>query len=543
MMVSSSSPGQSASKTMLSGVNIDNLLLQTECLPILIGIHKFRHLAALSSDGDATHIASFLAKNRKCTDIEVYWSQAVKYLSTAKQTPCKTSSTFECARAIDHFWMVLSELTSGISVETGEASNIFNQRVYLRVLSSIIPIVVSCFPVTELMLLMKPLVASHLAAEHLSNLAYNLPSIGGHIAEVLLNYMRDSLEPAILWRCSRILLRIASCDVQLARSVRSSLVASKEYPLLCLELTMRYIKDTEKFVDDELCSRITSFKTDTNWLLTGLRDSDLLQISSLACNSLKSLLQVQLIPKGSADMKLWQANVTRCVRISATCSAVCGGSICNTSTPDCSFSKLESTRLVIEALVDAAERSLDQLSEQSTDVLNEKEAFIEISLRLAIVLLTSSYTVLATIRRRMRGDTSTSSSTLTSWEKGALQVHQSSLATLLLSSLTLQERLISYEERRINGSPVEAARCFNLTFRLAVSHKSNNALRALCVSELRLTRFTDFMSNSVDDISRVINELAAVTYTSSTVDMSDCYAVCREVSYRISDIDSCLFTN
>ena len=538
------------SKTMLSGVNIDNLLLQTECLPILIGIHKFRHLAALSSDGDATHIASFLAKNRKCTDIEVYWSQAAKYLSTAKHTPYKTSSTFECARAIDHFWMVLSELTSGFSVEKGEASNIFNERVYLGVLRSIIPIVVSCFPVTELVLLMKPLVASHLSAEHLSNLACNLPSISGHIAEVLLNYMRDSLEPAILWRCSRILLRIASCDVQLARSVRSSLVAIREYPLLCHELTMRYIKDTEIFVDDELCSRITtasvSVRNDTNWLLIGMRDSDLLQISSLAYISLKSLLQVDSFPKGVEDMKQWQTDVTRCIRVSATCSAVCGGSICNTATPDCSYSKLESTRLVISALIDAAESALDKLSEQSTDVLNEKdekeeinekETFTEVTLRLAIVLLTSSYTVLATIRRRMRGDISTSfPSTLTSWEKGAVQTHQLSLAILLQTSLTLQERLISREDRRINGSSVEAARCFNLTFRLAVTHKSNSALRALCVSELKLTRFLDFMSDSTDDISRVINELAAVICPSSRVNMTDNYAVCREVSYRSSDM-------
>lgn len=250
-------------RSILSNVNCDNLLLKSECMPILVGICRQQRLKPPDPNVNTQRITQYVSSSQKCSDIELYWAQATKLLSGTKPVLSKSFSSFEGAKPADRFWIIHNELTA-LNLESNQRTdewkslNIFNERSYLNILNSVIPIIVSCFNLSEVPVLMKSLVASTLAVEHISNLAVNLPSICATISEVLQNNLRDVLEPALLWRCSRVLLKIASKDISLAKCIRTSLVQKREHPVLCLEVTNRFIHDSDRFTDHHLCSRCPS---------------------------------------------------------------------------------------------------------------------------------------------------------------------------------------------------------------------------------------------------------------------------------------------
>ena len=529
-MISSSIsiPAQSVETT--TGFDVDQILLKAECLPFLIGVSKFRHLTALITSADTSNIAKFILSNRKCPDIELYWSQASKFLSGAKPAAVQSSKNLHCAKAADHFWMVLHEITQRRPAQSDDSTNIFSDRGFTKILNSVLPILISCFPVSELPLLLKPLFASNLSSEHISNIAVNLPFICRQISEVLQTYLRDAQEPSLIWRSSRILLKVASRDKQLAVSVRNSLVKWKEHPLLCLNVTREFVHDTEEFIDKELCSRLIS-SVSSSWLLLDFKDSHLLVVSHSAADKLNVLLCRQRGDFIVEDQRSLFAEITQCARIISTCCSVHGCDVTQKSTAYCSYEQVEVIRNAIAALLGAAEGALQD--SHSRPVLcpsdNANEEFAEMALRLAIALVVVNFFELAAT------DTKTRREGTSLWAEGALHREESALSALLVSALRMQRRLVDRPSTSTTVSTRESTKSFSLSFRLAVTFGSSNALRSLCVRELSLEHYSDFLVEC--DMAKAIGILARVIVSPERVNQRDRdKTFCDEV--RCCKIDS-----
>jgi hypothetical protein len=488
----------------IAGLDVDQTLLKTECLPILVGVHKFRHLTAVMSSADTSNIATFVLKNRRCPDIELYWSQASKFLSGIKPACAQPNRNLHCAKAADHFWIVLHEITLRCPVQSDDSTNIFSDRAFMKILNSVLPILISCFPISELSLLLRPLLASNLSSEHISNIAVNLPFICGPISEVLQTYLREAQEPSLIWRSSRILLKVASKDKRLAVSVRKSLVKWKEHPLLCLNITREFIHDTEEFIDRELCSRLVS-SVSSSWLLSVFRDSDLLLVSQSAIDRLKTLLSSQRehLPE---DQRSLFGEIKRCARIISTCSSVHGCDVINKQSACSSCGQVEILRAAIAALLVSVEGTLLDSDRRPSD---SAEEYAEMALRLAIVLITVSFFALAATDTKSRREGALQSQSQSQWGEGALYREETALSALLVSALKMQRSLMDRPSSSSFGSGREATKTFNLCFRLAVTFGSDTAVRLLCVRELKLEHCSDFlvesfMAKAIGVIARVI---------------------------------------
>jgi hypothetical protein len=217
-------------------------------------------------------------------------------------------------------------------------------------------------------------------------------------------------------------------------SVRYSLVREKVHPLLCLDITRRFIGDTEKFLDDELCSSSTSISINDSWVLIGLRDCDLLAISRSALNKTIVLMKerMDLRPvdgdKGMNTSGLWQREVIRCARIVSVCSSVSCSNKNQMMTDFCN----DKEDLIIDLavlLMEGAEKMFNKFdignvtknSVVSDSKMNDKdesgsanycisienqsnleECDLEFMIRMSIVLFIVSLTALATAVTRMK---------------------------------------------------------------------------------------------------------------------------------------------
>ena len=511
------------SGTILSEVDISRLILTPACIPILIGVQIFQQLSTVNPE-DAVRIATFTTKSQRFAEIDIYWAQATKLLFGGKYPTSKSAVSFDNAKAVDQFWIVHGELSSHSSELPERSTTIFSNRSYLKVLNHLLPILISCYSANDLPLLLKPLVASNLAIDHISNIAMNLPSICGHIAMVLQNLLRDTQEPAIIWRCSKVLLKISSCDIHLAMIVRSSFVKLREHPLLCLEITSRFIKDTEQFIDEELCSSSDSDSISGSWLLKGLRNSDLLLISQSAIEKLRVLLSCDMAGV-TFSQELWQIDVCQCVRIIATCNSV-DGSITYNSSSSSSHGKAEAAKNAVAVLIEAAEAVLEHPTDSSLLIENRGD-YIEYTLRLAIVLLVVNFACLAASGRRIQVES-------TAQDRGAQQLEKAALASQLASAISALTLFSEREASTHSDAAPEAARCFSLCFRLAVTFRSQSALRNLCAVELSLDRFTDFLAEDGSDLPKLASTMAQIISPPSRMEQKDrTNAFCSEVKYFI----------
>ena len=529
-MVATSTSEQLQSGTIISEVDISRLILKPACLPILVGVLRFYQLTAANPE-ETVKIASFISKSQRFAEIDVYWTQATKVFGGGKPSITKSSVSFDSARAPDRFWIAYSELSSHCLKQPDKLTTIFSNRSYLGVLNHLLPILISCFSIDNLPLLLKPLVSSSLAVEHISNVAINLPSICGHIAVAMQNILRDAQEPAIIWRCSRVFLKISSCDKHLAMIVRSSFVKVREHPLLCLEITSRYIMDTEKFIDDVLCSNSNCESISSSWLLSGLRDSDLLAISQSAVDRLGVLLNSDISSIASNHVQ-WQFNVCQCVRIVATCNLVVGSISYNSSTSSYQ-GKAEVAKTAVKVLIKAAETSLESLFENSL-LIKYSEDLIEYTLRLAIILLVVNFACLAANGRRNQVEN-------IGQDRGSQQIEKAALASLLTSAMSALTHFTERDTCTQSGRAPEAARCFSLCFRLTVTFRSHFALRNLCAVELSLDHFHDFLSEEASDLPLLASTMAQIISPPSRVEQRDrTNAFCNEVTYSTSLIFSTL---
>lgn len=523
-MVATSTSEHLQSGTILSEVDISRLILKPACIPILIGVQRFQQLTTVNPE-DAVKIATFIAKSQRFAEIDIYWAQATKLLVGGKHSISKSAVSFDNARALDQFWIVHGELSSHSLELPEKLTTIFSNRSYLKVFNHLLPILISCYSTNDLHLLLKPLVASNLAIDHISNIAMNLPSICGHIAMVLQNLLRDTQEPAIIWRSSKVLLKISSCDIHLAMIVRSSFVKLREHPLLCLEITSRFIKDTEQFIDEELCSNSDSESISGSWLLKGLRNSDLLLISQSAIEKLGALLSTDV---GGAAFRQaqWQIDVCQCVRIIATCNSV-DGSITYNSSSSSSHGKAEAAKNAVAVLIEAAEAVLEHPTDSSLLIQNRGD-YIEYTLRLAIVLLVVNFACSAASGRRIQVES-------TAQDRGAQQLEKAALASQLASAITALTVFSEREASTHSDAAPEAARCFSLCFRLAVTFRSQSALRNLCAIELSLDHFTDFLAEDGSDLPKLASTMAQIISPPSRMEQKDrTNAFCSEVKYFIS---------
>ena len=516
-------------RSILHKVKCGKLFLRNECLPVLIGICKLQSSKTGKSDDTSNRISQFILKSQKCPDIELYWTQAIKLLSGSKLVVSRSCTSFEAARVTDRFWMVYHDLTfidAGPPDEKWRLKNVFNERSYLTVLNSIIPIIVSCFRRSEVSQLIKVIVASTLAIDHLSNLAVNLPSLCSTISEVLLSYLRNAQDAALVWKYSRVLLSIASKDRELAICVRDSMVRKREHPLLCLEITNRFVHDADRFIDTELCSPTSphnSSKISSSWLINNLRDCDLLLISKMTVSRLNLLIterlsstEQELINKtvgetrigtsptdsGSQFRQRWRKDIIRCARVISACSCIRGSfnidrpsfSSSLTSSPDF-YGKIDVLETSARALITAAEGSLAQFESISNE---DKKSEVEVMLRIAIMLLLVGFTVSATAFILVRGDSAQNQNQ--NLEKSKLLEREGKLASLLISARKAQSRLIEMECTILAGSTVgapdtaaEAARTHMLFLAIAVTFGCCKAVRSLS-NELNLGHFIDFMT-------------------------------------------------
>jgi hypothetical protein len=511
----------------IAGLDVDQILLKTECLPILVGVHKFRHLTAVTSSTDTSSIATFVLKNRRCPDIELYWSQASKFLSGIKPASVQPNRNLHCAKAVDHFWVVLHEITLRCPVQSDDSTNIFSDRAFMKILNSVLPILISCFPISELSLLLRPLLASNLSSEHISNIAVNLPFICGQISEVLQTYLREAQEPSLIWRSSRILLKVASRDKQLALSVRESLVKWKEHPLLCLNITREFIHDTEEFIDRELCSRLVS-SVSSSWLLSVFRDSDLLIVSQSAIDRLKTLLSSQR-EHLAEDQHSRFGEIKRCARIISTCSSVHGCDVINKQSACSSCGQVEIVRAAVAALLVAVEGTLRGRDHCPSETASAEYA--EMALRLAIVLITVNFFALAATDTKSRREGALQSQSQSQWGEGALYKEETALSALLVSALKMQRWLMDRPSSSSSGSARESTKSFNLCFRLAVTFGSDTAVRSLCVRELALEHCSNFLVES--DMAKAIGVIARVIQPPERLEQKDRdKAFCDEVRFH-----------
>lgn len=535
-MITSQTLKLTQSTATTGGLDVDQILLRTECLPFLVGVHKFRHLTAVMSSTDTSSIASFVLKNRRCPDIELYWSQASKFLSGAKPASVQQNRNLHSAKAVDHFWMVLHEITLRRPVQSDDSTDIFSDRAFMKILNSVLPILISCSPISELPLLLRPLLASNLSSEHISNIAINLPFICGQISEVLQTYMRDAQEPSLIWRSSRILLKVASRDKQLAVSVRDSLVKWKEHPLLCLNITRQFILDTEEFIDTELCSRLVS-SVSSSWLLSVFRDSDLLIVSQSAIDRLKILLSSRR-EHLAEDQLSYFGEIKRCARIIATCSSVRGCDLINKQFPCSSYDQVEVVRDAIAVLLAAVEGAIRDSDHCMSDAGSGEYA--EMALRLAIVLIVVNFFALAATDTKLRREGASQSQSQSQWTEGALYREETALSALLVSALKTQRWLMDGPPNS-SSNPVRIfTKSFNLCFRLAVTFGSDTAVRSLCVRELSLEHCSDFLAEG--DMSKAIVVLARIIQSPERLGQKDRdQAFCDEVRFQFSRYKICTY--
>ena len=513
---------------ILHTLNCDRLLLRNECLPVLLGVSRLQPTKTNATTSALHRINQFILRSQKCSDIEHYWTQATKLLSGSKPTFSRIS-TFETARVIDRFWMVHNDL---ICLDPHQAdgewrsNSIFNERSYLHVLNSIIPILVSCFQKSEASQLIKVMISSQLAAEHLSNLAVNLPSLCGIISEVLLSCLRNAQDAAVVWRCSRVLLSIAAKDKDLAICVRTCMVRRKEHPSLCLEVTNKFIHDADSFIDIELCSPSSAHNNSSicsSWLVNSLRDCNLQQISELMVSRLNFLATGRIstatqeqFSETARGMKMaptdhWQDDIIRCARIISTCSSIRGScsdnrmSNLSSNSPDF-YGKIDMLDAAAKTLITAAHGILERLK-RSYEVIRTEEneenekVEVEFMLRIAIVLLLVGFTVSATAFVKLREDNNQNQIHIQNYlEKSKLLDKESKLTSLLISAIQGQKQLVemdctSFDNRTKNpDSAAEAARTHILFFSLAVTYGCHTGLRSLS-TDLSLSQYNDFMTD------------------------------------------------
>ena len=516
-------------ESILCKQNSNELLLRTECLPILVGFQKQLHFRD-PCRSDSLRIELFLRRSKKCPEIELYWSQAVKLLSASKLSISRPTASFEAAKTVERFWIIHGELLSlGCFQPHSELRviNIFNERSYLSIMKSVVPILISCLTLTDMPLVLVQLISSNLAAEHISNLAVNLPSLCVVICKALQARLRDSTEPAELWRCSRVLLSIASKDRQLAVAVRHSLVREKEHPLLCLQITNRFIQDSDSFLDRELCPRTSTSSTSisSSWMVRSLRNTDLLAISRLSADRLTIMVIERMeslaidrvgVEGAEGAMSLeqqrlqWQGAIMRGARIIAVCSTIhsTNTTICPPSSSSSSdaYAKIDLLETTTRALMVAAEGILKVLAElkSGTDTFaGELEELAEFIVRVAVILLVIGLTL------------STSVNAQNTAQRAQLADRENRLGAMMTSAMAAQKVLADrtvrvgrefVEHRESTGYPsrcsaVESARSSLLFLRLLVTFECPIALRSLC-TDLSLTHCSDFLPES--DLNRVL---------------------------------------
>ena len=453
----------------------------------------------------------------------------------------RASTSFEAAGVIDRFWMVHNDLVCLDPHQSdGElrSNNIFNERSYLHVLNSIIPILVSCFHKSEASQLIKVMISSTLATEHLSNLAVNLPSLCGIISEVLLCNLRNAQDAAVVWRCSRVLLGIAAKGKDLAICVRAFMVRRKEHPSLCLEVTNRFIHDADRFIDIELCSPSSPHNNSSicsSWLVNSLRDCDLQQISLLMVSRLSILTTGRVssateehFGKTAIGMEMattdhWQDDIIRCARIISTCSSIRGSNSANRqqSSSSCSspdfYGKIDILDSSARTLIIPAQGILEKFTgscETKENAENEKVK-VEFMLRIAIVLLLVGFTVSATAFVQLRGDSSQNQNQNQNLEKSKLLDKESKLTSLLMFAIQAQKQLVKMDCTRFDSgiknpaSAAEAASTHILFFSLAVTFGSYAGLKSLS-TKLSLSQYTDYMTDL--ELKRVLSVLGKVLY-------------------------------
>lgn len=265
-------------QAILTKLDCSAVPLTTASVPILTLLCKVKR-------GNAS-IECYLASEQKNhQDIEVFCTQAIRLFTPIKPFEPTSELFFECVPSLKRFWMVYNLLTREDSEEdTTRINGILNEYAFLPVFNEIIPIIISCFPIQDLSILLRPLLLSTLAAEHISNLIMNIPCICSDVCTLLvtclkmndldiqqaivLSLSRLSMnEPSIhpsssstttttsstsstaaaaaaavavsarlpqdhitLWRCSHVFLGISQQSINLAKAVRHALVNARMLP-------------------------------------------------------------------------------------------------------------------------------------------------------------------------------------------------------------------------------------------------------------------------------------------------------------------------
>ena len=248
--------------------------LEPVCVPILTLLCKVK-----KSNASMEYYLASEQKNHQ--DIEVFCTQAIRLFTPIKPFEPTSELFFECVPSQKRFWIVYNLLTREDTEEdTTRINGVLNEYAFLPVFNEILPIIISCFPIQDLSILLRPLLLSTLAAEQISNLIMNIPCICSEVCTLLvtclnmndldtqqafvLSLSRISMnEPIIhssssstttssssataaaaasaasarlpqdhitLWRCTRVFLAISQRSIILAKAVRDELVRARMLP-------------------------------------------------------------------------------------------------------------------------------------------------------------------------------------------------------------------------------------------------------------------------------------------------------------------------
>ena len=251
-------------------LDFSDVPLETSCVPILTLLCKVK-----KSNASIEYYVASEQKNHH--DVEVFCTQAIRLFTPIKPFEPTSELFFESVPSVKRFWIVYNLLTSeDMEEDSTRINGILNEYAFLPVFNEILPIIISCFPIQDLSILLRPLLLSTLAAEHISNLVMNVPCICPDICTLLITCLKmndlDTQQAIVLslsrismndstthpstsstssssasaaasaasarlpqdhitlWRCTRVFLAISQRSTTLAKAVRDELVGARMLP-------------------------------------------------------------------------------------------------------------------------------------------------------------------------------------------------------------------------------------------------------------------------------------------------------------------------
>lgn len=211
--------------------------------------------------------------------IKDYWTESLSLppsVADVASTEYELLVLFDMGNAVTKYRIVRNEIYRAMKTprDMSLCPELFSQLIYLEPLKFILSVLFLTCPVTEFANMLRPLLSSPLATNHLTNLVRTTPQLLEDILECSLEYYSDCTEVSNR-RCERLLTSLAAISSRAARTTRAVLAQHAIYPSLCIQLSINE-DDFDEYIDEILGE---ADKICGNWLVSAMTFP---QVSALA---------------------------------------------------------------------------------------------------------------------------------------------------------------------------------------------------------------------------------------------------------------------